>query len=312
MSFKKIPKRGNWYEEEVLFQATGTRFCDDPKDRPRQLMTKDRCIVHSEQLHPKEYASVMSTCITRPQAHPQYEMLKDKVGPRARLLEEKLKEQVESEFQSKQSSALVENRRVLYQTQNQQAYDIPSFTPSMRNKDPGSIRVPTVNANYATETPISFYSDSVKRCSVNFPTTFATSSTNPFKKSSAFSSDAYTNPTARRTESNERPRPLPTVREFGALQQLRLRLILHVQTLLPNAGLGNSMRAILGCIWMNRDGEESSQIHIKALENCLAADLGFVLTNTEANAILSAYDFSSNSCVSLPDLTVNLVYTETI
>jgi hypothetical protein len=106
--------KGNWFEENVLEETTGIRYYADPKDRSKQLLTKARVIEHSDQLPAKEYKSVMSSCITNQQDHPNYKTLKDKVGPRQAMLDAKLKQQVADEFTKRAADDYTENRRVRY------------------------------------------------------------------------------------------------------------------------------------------------------------------------------------------------------
>jgi len=291
--------RGNWFEEEVLERTTGTRTYYNPKDRSKQLMTKQRVIEHSDQLPPKDYKSVMSTCITNQLEHPNYKALQGAVGPRQALLEAKLKQQVNDEFAKKQAEEYTENRKVKYVSDAMEAFNRPNFDPALKVNDP-FVRVPTFHADYCTDTPITFYSDSVKNGATgNFPCTFVTTG-NPFKKSSAFSGDIVKEQTLKKAETNERPRALPTVREMGSLMQLKKRMLDHVKHVVPGTTdvPGRAVRILIDTLW-GMANENSPGIHIETFVNCFYTSLQFVITSAERKALLLAFDINSNNLISL-------------
>jgi len=297
--------RGNWFEEQVLESTTGIRYYPDPKDRSKQLLTKARVIEHTEQLPAKEYKSVMSSCITNQLEHPNYKTLQDRVGPRKAQLEADLKRQVDEEFKKKQSDDYTENRRVKYVSDAMENFSRADFEPTLNTKNTLLTRVPTFNADYCSDTPITFYQDAVKRGTANFPTTFVgAAGTNPFLKSSAFSADIKTEQTVKKSESNERPRPLPTVREYGTLRELRARLIEHTRGLETSGFPGSVVRTILDAVW--RGGGElstSSSVHIEAFINGLYSSLNFLVEPHERKALLAAYESSEAiNTVSLIDV----------
>ena len=117
------------------------------------------------------------------------------------------------------TSSYTANRKVEYVSEYGRGYCARGDGES---KDLPANYSPT--SNYAIDNAISFYTDSVNRGTVGFPTTFATT-TNPFRKSSAFSCDSRSEPTISKTESNERPRPMPTVREFKIIRDFRDKLV---------------------------------------------------------------------------------------
>ena len=305
--------KGNWFEEEVLQATTGIRFYADPKDRQAQLLTKARVIEHTDQLHPKQYKSVMSTCITDQREHPNYKTLQDKVGPRQRMLEAKLKQQVSDEFSQKQAADYTENRKVKYVSDAMENFNKAGFQPSLKVKD-ASVRIPTYSSDCCSDNAITFYSDAVRNgVSGNFPCTFVTTG-NPFKRSSAFSADIVRDQTVLKAESNERPRSLATVREFGALQAMKQRLFEHVKSTYaggPNAVPGRTVRIIIDTLWSmgaasineNTFAAQQLGLHIETFSNGLYANLGFSITPSERAALLLAYDFNSNNVISLAALT---------
>jgi len=304
--------RGNWFEEEVLEATTGIRYYADPKDRSKQLLTKARVIEHTEQLPAREYKSVMSTCITNQLEHPNYKTLQDRVGPRQAQLESKLKQQVAEEFAKKQADDYTENRRVKYVSDAMENFSKAGFEPSLKVKDPTSIRIPTFNADCCTDSAITFYSESVKNgVTGHFPTTSVTTG-NPFKRCSAFSADIVKEQTIRKAESNERPRPLATVREYSALQLMRQRLLEHVGKAAAAAAGGGAvppgrcMRIIIDLLWGLAQGggnESAPGLHIETLTNGFYSNLGFSITPQERNALLLAYDINSNNLISLTAFT---------
>lgn len=264
------------------------------------LHTKQRVIEHTEQTLPKDYVSVMSTCITNQLEHPNHKTLQDKVGLRQRLLDAKLKAQVEDEFSKKLADEYAANRKVSYVSDSMANYNKAAFQPSLVVRDP-SIRIPTYHADYCTDTPITYFSDCVRRGVNNFPTTFVITG-NPFRKSNAFSADIKLEPTIRRTESNERPRPLPTIREFGLLREFRRRLFDHVKSLDFSGIAGRIVRILVDMIW-SLASENASALHIEALVSGISASLNFDVTTEERKALLCAYDFNSTNMISLPDFT---------
>lgn len=286
-------------------QTTGVRFYADPKDRGAQLMTKKRVVEHTDQMCSKDYKSVMSTCITNQLEHPNFKTLQDKVGPRQRQLDLRLKAQVETEFKQKQADDYAANRKVIYETDAMANFNKESFQPSLVVNDP-TLRIPTFNADYATETPITYFSDCVRRGVTNFPSSFVTTTGNPFRKSAAFSADIRREPTIRRAESNERPGPLPTVRDFGLLRDLRRRLFDHIKSMDEDRGIstpGGIVRILVDSLWSLLATENASALHIDALISGLAASLSFSIAPEERRALLSAYDLQSNHLINLPDLT---------
>ena len=295
--------KGNWFEENVLEETTGIRYYADPKDRSKQLLTKARVIEHSDQLPAKEYKSVMSTCITNQQDHPNYKTLKDKVGPRQAMMDAKLKQQVADEFTKRAADDYTENRRVRYVSDAMEHFNKEGFEPSLKVHDP-FIRIPTHHADCCTDTAITFYSDSVKHGVTNFPCTFVTAG-NPFKRCSSFSADIVNDPTIRKAESNERPRSLATVREFGTLQQMKQRLLDHIKSIDAAVARvpGRSVRIIVDTLY-GMAGDNATGLHIEPFVNGFNTNLGgFSITSKERTALLTAFDTDSNNQISLAAFT---------
>lgn len=300
---------GNWFEEMRLKQDTGTRFYQNPKDRTGSLLTQSRCITHTEQTHPKDYSSNTRDTIVDPRKHSEYRGKTSTVGPRARLLEETIRREIEEESIIKKKQEFMETRRTNYSTTNKESFGINTFRPSLRENDP-TLRIPTKASNYSTDAAVTYYSHAISKpeLPMGFPATFV-GSTNPLKICAAFSSDVVREQVAKRTETNERPRHLPTLLEFRALNELRQRLIRAAQDSVGDECNGHTdgraVRHLLDTLWNSQTGLET--VEYNALQNSLATIYsGLQVTPMERNAILCAYDARSDGNVSLPELT-NLV-----
>jgi hypothetical protein len=122
--------KGNWFEELALKTATGVRYYPTPKDRTSTLLTKSRCIEHTEQELPQDYKSTTSVDIRDPRLHPQYKLqVMNNKGPRMRQIEEKIKAQVEAEFDTKKNAAYEESRHVAYSSTYGESFSKPGFKP---------------------------------------------------------------------------------------------------------------------------------------------------------------------------------------
>jgi len=297
-------RKGNWFEEAALLTYTGVKNID-PRDPKAGSYTYGRCIEHSDRLNPKDYESVMSSCIKDPKLHPEAKTLRDKVGPRQALLEAKLKAQVEATVTASTNLAAVTQRRVEYVSDNAANYNLPNFQASLRESvDPG--RVSTYSANYVTDQPITFYTESVKNGKdISFPTTYSVASNNPFRKSSAFSTKAEINPGAFRSEGNERPRPFPTALEYSHVKAFRSRLIKHVAKLSGvKLGSGQVIQRIVELLWgLVTASSTVPEIQIEALQSMLSLDTGFQVTKDERRSLLYTFNADGTGSLSLPELT---------
>jgi len=297
-------RKGNWFEEAALLKYTGVKNID-PRDPKAGSYTYGRCIEHSDRLDPKNYESVMASCIKDPKIHPAAKTLKDKVAPRQALLDAKLKAQVESTVTATTNLAAITQRRVEYVSDNQRNFNRPDFQASLREGvDPG--RIPTYSANYVTDQPITYYTECVNNGKdIPFPTTFSVAANNPFKKSSAFSTKAEINPGAFKSESNERPRPFPTVLEYSHVKSFRPRLIKHVAKLSgAKLGSGQVIQRIVEMLWgLVTESSTVPQVHIDALQSMLGLDLGFQLSNDERRSLTYTFNGDGTGNLSLPELT---------
>lgn len=293
MSWNKRPpackKAGNWFEEQTLQRETGVKYYPDPKDKSSSLLTNDRVMYHTEQIQPKDYVSNTRRTIIDPKTHPEYKTLTaNTVGPRKVLYESKVAQQVEQIYKEKSDSKETEARKVLYRSVYEENFNKPDFKPSLVEKDP-SIRIQTSNADYSTDTPITYYSDSIANApsSVSFPVTFINSS-NPFRKSSAFTADAKFDPCARKTETNERPAPYPTFVEHRILLGFRKRLISQTQLQLRSIP-GAAVRKIVSLLWTVIDQMENYNVPITFLFNAISQELDFSVNQAETKAFVAAF-----------------------
>ncbi len=226
---------GNWFEEQRLKEETGVRYYPSPNDRASALLTKSRCITHTDQILPKDYTTVTRSTVIDPKTHPEYGNYKPKLGPRQQRLESSLKQMVEEEVEKKATQEFKESRKFAYGTLTHESFSKDNFVPTLRLND-RTIRHPTKNASYSTDTAVTVYSHALNDPSarLTFPTTFV-GSINPFRKNGFFSADIEKHALARRTETYERPKPLPTVLEFKTLTYLRTRMINRAGQILKEA-----------------------------------------------------------------------------
>ena len=293
MSWNKKPpacqKKGNWFEEQTLQRETGVKYYPDPKDKASSLLTNDRVMYHTEQIQPKDYVSNTRRTIIDPKAHPEYKtLMANNVGPRKVLYESKTSSEVEQIFKQQADSKEAETRKVTYQSIYQGNFNKPEFKATLVEKDP-SIRIQTSNADYSTDTPITYYSDSLSNAptNVSFPVTFINSS-NPFRKSSAFTADAKFDPCARKTETNERPTPYPTFVEHRILLGFRKRLIGQTQLLLQSIP-GAAVRKIVSIFWTVIDRVENYNAPVSFLFDVINQELDFSINEAELKAFVVAF-----------------------
>lgn len=289
-------RAGNWFEENALETYTGvSKF--DITDKKMGTLTKNRCIEHTERTDPKDYKSVQAECIQNPRLLPDFKLLQDKVGPRTAMLEASMRKTVETQFSETQAAAYTANRKVEHTSEYNRSYCARGDGES---KDLPANYSPT--SNYAMDNSITFYQDSVNRGTVGFPTTFATTS-NPFKRSSAFSCDSRLEPTVDRTESNERPRPVPTVIEFKIIRDFRDKLI--------NANVGEGQSStdvevigpIIDFMWNLLTDETSIIVPLEDWCAAVESTYGVAPTKQETYALLSAFDCYDRKAIAIPDFT---------
>ena len=293
MSWNKRPpackKAGNWFEEQTLQRETGVKYYPDPKDKASSLLTNDRVMYHTEQIKPKDYVSNTRRTIIDPKTHPEYKtLMANNIGPRKVLYENKMSSEVEQIYKEMSESKEAEKRKVNYQSVYQNNFNKSDFKSSLVENDP-TIRIQTSNADYSTDTPITYYSDSIERASsnVSFPVTFINSS-NPFRKSSAFTADAKFEPTARKTETNERPTPYPTFVEHRIILGFKKRLIRQIQLQLKSIP-GSAVRKIISTLWSIIDRMDNYNAPLSFVIEVLKNELDFSINESEMKAFIIAF-----------------------
>lgn len=304
--FKKVAKRGNWYEEVYLEQTTGIKYYPDPKDRSKQLLTQDRTIGRFGNNDAKHYSSTTRSQFIDPCSTVEYKVSQQSdMGPREKLTLNKLKKEVEDNYKAKLIHDNTENRRVKYVSANSEAYDKPGFKPALRvNNTTGTI--PTNATDYATDTAVTFYYDRIMNNqgkSLSFPISFITSA-NPFRKNTSFSSKPWIDLYARKCETNERPNRFPTFVEFKVFNVFRNRLIKHVQSKLTEQGKYNkglAVGAILSYLYSGADSIESELLPIEYLDEILQKYIGFEINQSEKTSLLAAFDDDTSNRVNLAE-----------
>lgn len=121
---------GNWQEEQTLLARLGPF---NPRDRSQQVLTRQRVIDHDEQMPPKEYASTQQMSFIDPSSNSKYQN-GPKVGPRARLLETRMMEQVEREFSESTLREEEIRNKLTYETEAKILQEATGFRP-MTNKE---------------------------------------------------------------------------------------------------------------------------------------------------------------------------------
>jgi Ca2+-binding EF-hand superfamily protein len=230
---------GNWLEELKLKEDTGIRFYPDPNKKENGVLSKARCIVHTDQMNPRDYISTTQLTLREPKKDPTY-LVVEKVGPRYKRFENTIKAEIEENLKTKSDLAFQESRRLSYATETKDFLQKQGFTPSLKEND-YRVRVPTKTSSYSTDTAVTIYSHAVSHPAgkVDFPMTFV-GAKNPFLKNTSFSADIKREDIALRTETSERPMPLTTVTEFKSLMKWRNRLIQHIRTMLSKRQSNNN------------------------------------------------------------------------
>jgi hypothetical protein len=300
---------GNWFEELKLKEETGIRFYPDPQDKKSTLLTRSRCIDHTDQILPKDYATVTKTTLPDPRTHPGFRK-HDTVGPRQRMIEDTLKKSIEDEIARKTTQDFHDSRKLTYLTTTKESFDKAGFQPTLRTNDL-NVRIPTRNTNYSTDSTITYYSHAIKdpNIPVSFPTTFVGSTVNPFSKNCVFSADIERDVNARRTDTHERPTPLPTLKEYKALTSLSDRLMKTAKRILTEQigrepEPGASLRYILSVFHAAGPGPAFSPDDVQALFTEYFDN--FTITLTDRTALLSAYDFYGEQKIVLSEFAMFL------
>lgn len=294
---------GNWFEELKLKEETGIRFAPNPTDRSTSLMTTGRCITHSEQTFAKDYKSVTQESISLPQSHPEYKWSKILgSGPRQKMLQQQLEMKVQNEFEATKLRETAAALVVDYTSETKRNFTIRGFTPLLTDKESFPlIQMPGIK--FPKDSPISFYSDSIKRGDkLSFATT-AVVTENPFRKNGSFSTVMSKHPFDRRGESNERPKPLPNVNQYNKVANFRINLIGHAKKFLGSEiSPGKAVREIIRALWLNPENSGVAKIGVSKLADILHTYFSFPLNFDEMKALCAAFDAGVDDDILLIDL----------
>lgn len=296
---------GNWQEELRLKQETGIRFYPEPTVRENSLLSKTRCIVHTEQTLPKDYISVTRDTIRDPKTNPAAVKI-ETMGPRMKRFESQVKTKIDSDLKMQATFDFHESRKLTYSTAFKDDHCLANFQPTLKENNP-FIRVPTKTTSYSTDEPVTIYSHAVRDTdheNVNFPLSFI-GSMNPFRKNLVFSADIQNDVLMTRTETYERPKPLPTVREYKGLLTFREKILTEIrknlQTQSMNTFTGSAVRYLIRELSKNIKNET---VPIQQLETVLFDITGRnqpPVTYAERCALLAAYDLRNNDHISMFD-----------
>jgi hypothetical protein len=289
---QKTIKLGNWFEEMKLLEETGIRYYPDPKDKKSALMTKDRCIQHTDQMLPRDYISTTNLTYPDPNRHPDFR--KDygrELGPREQKIESKMKDDIDTTFRRSQDMHLAETRKVQYSSTHRDSFHKMGFKPTLIDKDP-SIRIQTRNADYSSDQAITYYTDCIKRGDrLSFPLTFTNFVSNPFLKSGNFS--GVKDVTIKHMETHELPQRSTTIEDVRILRPLAARII--NSPILSELPPGDKVRSVLGLFQSLVEHVEDILIEIDVLCDALLTNLGVKLTATELEALKLSYFSTLNT-----------------
>jgi Ca2+-binding EF-hand superfamily protein len=297
---------GNWLEEQKLQEDTGIRYRPDPTIRKSSLLTYSRCIEHSDKIEPKDYTTVTRATLPDPSVYKQ-DKKRDPVGPKRRMLEASIKKQIDEEIERKTKDDFTESRRLSYLTATKESFNKPNFTASLKEND-SSIRLPTKNTNYTTDSAITIYSHALKdpKQKIFFPTSF-TGSTNPLRKNNYFSADIRSNQLNIRSETEERPSPLPTVEQFKILSLFMSSLMEIARNEIMKTSKnsefpipGEAIRYIIVAFYsFSSDVISLQDFEMKVLQEFFQ---GIELRQSERKALLCAFDAHSDGYLVIADM----------
>jgi hypothetical protein len=202
-------------------------------------------------------------------------------GPRQNKTDIYLRETAQTAISSEISNA--KSKDLTYSSVYNDSYHIKSFSPGLVVGD-SSVRVPTFNADYVTDVPVTFYSSEVKSSNrPNFPMTFVRSN-NPFKKNCAFSTDIRES-NSKVAETHEKPSRLPIANDYRILDSLRFRLIKELNASLGKEKMPGSAVSIILASIFELDLSGTGKISLSDLRVGLKSSLGVIFAPEEAEAM---------------------------
>jgi hypothetical protein len=248
-------------------------------------------MVHTERTEPKDYSTTVRDTYNIPTQHKDY-ISDDGKGPRQRAIEARLHQQVASETQAKLDAAYADKMQPRFETEAQGCYQRAGF--KTRPLDGEVARVPTYSSNYATESPVTFYSHAVKQGRANFPVTFMPSGNEMFRRNAGFSTDIR-NAYPHVAETHERPLPQTRCTGYKALQDLREKLL---------TAAGASADAMPGVpaqkliSFLDQLGSESPLVSLDLFLESIHDTFGVELSPTEIKAIETEFDGECTGTIS--------------
>ena len=279
-------------------------------------------IITSGRPEPMDYRSTQSLSLNDPFKHPDYVKPQGKnYGTRKKLNEDKLKKEIEENFNSENTKNEILRREVDYTTDAKAAYkgDLNFMNSSLKVNDP-TVRVPTYNSDYSFDNPITYYSYEIKnnqKC--NFPMTFVRSS-NPFRKSCSFSNGKRFFPPSlhilllykliflfldikysigKAAETHEYPNQLPISVDFTNINNMVSRFLRDISSELGSSKIpGSAVALILATIYdleLSYDGF----CDIETLKEKFYSSLGLEISPAEGKSILITYALNDKLLVNL-------------
>lgn len=287
MEYSGAVRIGNWQERAVC-DSLG-KF--DHKDRSTQILTGKRVIEHDDQVAPKDYASTLRNEYPDPKTYPGYQPQNPK-GPREKAIAARLKAQIDGEFAEKERIKKEEESKRDLQSTTRASMAASGFVPQERIERSSNFE--TKNADYATETAITYYTHTLENSKegLNFPITLVTDLKKPWTKVSQVSEDLG-NGTKRVRENWEHPHPLPTLSEIKVLQSIREKML----SAFPGDGMPGSRVREIFLFLLNHETEiptlernSKGWIYIEDIAGPLSENYGVNWSKAEVQALLRAYD----------------------
>eukprot|EP01041_Mallomonas_annulata_P005510 gene5510-11105_t len=231
-----------------------------------------------------------------------------RLGPRAKLLEAKLKQEVEGEFKEREIQEEIKRSTADYSTTFRQTYMDGPFNESLIIDDP-SVRVPTINSNYVAEPGISYYSYSAshpegnsKYGGVSFPVS-AIGSANPFRRTCNFTAD-MSDPCGNPSETFNHPSRVPALADWKLIKAVRARILKAMSPSTANGLPGSTTRSAVALLNAANDG--TGFIKLNSLADLLESKTGATLAPKDIEALRLTFDHKSENSLAIRDFIIVL------
>lgn len=281
MQAKKAVKIGNWQEELALKEMTGGKY--DPRVRNTSTLTRERCIVHSNQVSPKEYKSTLGETYLDPKVDTYY-VPELKKGPRERELEQDYRARAEAEHKLRlQAEEDAKQTRYLSSTARD-FFGGPDKKLALRDYKSPQDHLPA-HIHHSSDPPITYYLHTAMNSdNITFPVTAVTNLANPFTRAASVSADIKDS-TSRINETFESPTRLPTIKEYRVLRKLRERVIQSFSS--HSTCSGYCMRTFAHDLWSM--SAASGKVSIEAFAAELKKLTDIDVTQDEIDSLLIAF-----------------------